>query len=86
MPEWDSFTLTKIDDEHAVVIAGVQEGPGAVNDVYCLQIHCSLTTGRPEVVCKYDTSVEYASACYMCQWPISFLSFMPSFSKIVSHF
>ena len=71
MPEWDSFTLTKIDDEHAVVIARVQEGPGAVNDVYCLQIHCSLTTGRPEVVCKYDTSVEYASACTIVEICVS---------------
>ena len=50
IPEWDSFTLTKIDDEHALAIAGVQQGPGAVNDVYCLQMEDSPTTGDPEWV------------------------------------
>ena len=50
--EWDSFTLTKIDDEHAIVFAGVQQGPGAVNDVYCLQMKHSRTTDDPEWVRK----------------------------------
>ena len=52
VPEWDSFTFTKIDDEHAIVFAGVQQGPGAVNDVYCLQMKDGPTTDDPEWVCK----------------------------------
>ena len=51
VPEWDSFTFTKIDDEHAIVFAGVQQGPGAVNDVYCLQMKDGPTTDDPEWVC-----------------------------------
>ena len=52
---WDSFTFTKIDDELAVVIAGVQQGPGAVNSVHCLTE--SATTSDPEWVCYSDVSV-----------------------------
>lgn len=52
IPEWDSFTLTKIDNDHAIVFAGVQQGPGAVNHVYCLQMKDSPTTDDPEWVCK----------------------------------
>ena len=52
--EWDSFTFTKIDDKHAVVIAGVQEGFGAVNCVHCLQLNESDTTGDLEWVCHND--------------------------------
>ena len=57
VPEWDSFTFTKIDDEHAIVFAGVQQGPGAINDVYCLQMKDSPTTDDPKWVCKKDESV-----------------------------
>ena len=38
VPQWDSFTFTKIDDDLAVAIGGVQQGPGSVNYVYCLQM------------------------------------------------
>ena len=51
VPKWDSFTITKIDDEHAVVFAGVHEGVGAINDVYCLQVQNNPATDDPEWVC-----------------------------------
>lgn len=51
VPQWDSFTFTKIDDDLAVAIGGVQQGPGAVNYVYCLQMKESATTNDPEWVC-----------------------------------
>ena len=52
IPEWHSFTFTKIDNDHAIVFGGVQYGPGAVNHVYCLQMKDSPTTDDPEWVCK----------------------------------
>ena len=51
IPEWDSFTITKIDNDHAIVLAGVQQGPGAISDVYCLQMMYSCVVDDPEWVC-----------------------------------
>jgi len=58
VPQWDSFTFTKIDDDLAVAIGGVQQGPGSVNYVYCLQMKESATTNDPEWVCHIIESVD----------------------------
>ena len=52
IPEWDSFTITKVDNDHAIVLAGVQQGPGAISDVYCLQMEYSRVVDDPEWVCQ----------------------------------